>query len=144
VSAIDDLKAGWTLRGDLVAVKFSDHLVARMSERMGREMPEETVRHELSRMLSAATVTATKPKWLETTIRSGTVAFLLLGDDAVVPLIRGRNSELVGTTLMTPGHLTEKKREAMSRKPPHRSGQPRRVPRGLDRRPRRRDWGTGE
>lgn len=154
MTAIEDLQRGWTLRADALPVQFSHHLVARMSERLGRELAEATVRRELSKMLSSATVTSAAPDWYVTHSQDSarrTVGYLRFGDDAIVPLIRGRGGEeLVGTTLLTPDKQVSKAKA----KPAPKRNFGKSSTHGVKRRklhtgrppdgPRQRDWGTEE
>lgn len=104
MSALADLRRGWRLRGDGVAVQFSAHAVERFVERVRPSMDEDHVREELSRLLATATVSRTPPEWLRREPGTQTpTAYLLLGDDGeiVLPLAARRDGSLVATTAVT-------------------------------------------
>jgi hypothetical protein len=112
MTAISDLAAGRTLRADNCPIGFSNHAVERMAERLGRDLDPANVRKQLSQMLSGATVTKEPPPWYHTEHRQGgAAAFLCLGDDVVIPLVLHEDGELLATTVITPGILTDSQRE---------------------------------
>jgi hypothetical protein len=96
---LNDLLGDWTrVPADTVPVQFSPHCVERFPSRI-REVPEDTVRGELSRLLASATVTRAAPHWLRD--RSA-AAYLRLGDDVCMPLWPNERGELVAATIMRP------------------------------------------
>jgi hypothetical protein len=119
MTVAEDLRVGWSLPGDTLAVGFSDHAVERFSERLRPGIDPEEVRRQLSRMLSAAVVTRRPPEWFRQPPGQHADAFLVVGPDVVMPLRRRPNGELVAATTIgvdTVGDASRTKRSTASRK----------------------------
>ena len=101
-----DLRRGWNLRGDSVAIQFSSHAITRFAERVRPTLDADHIREELSRLLGTATVSRTPPDW----VRPGSgkitpAAYLVLGDGEIcLPLVvnHGADGEWTATTTLLP------------------------------------------
>jgi hypothetical protein len=151
VNALADLRAGRSVRGDCVAVEFSDHAVERFAERAGREQEPDQVRRELSRMLASMTVSGTRPDWLKAGTFTGSM-YLLVGTDCTMPgLIRDGRFIAITTVFarapLSDDALLEHKRANGQRGRDHkravRQGKKRQHGRPVGS-PRRRKWAEGE
>ena len=104
-----DPLGGWTtVPADTLPVNFSTHARERFAERL-RSGSSDAV-DELSRMLASAIVTTKRPGWFGDS-EERAAAYLLLGEDVVLPLVARANGELVATTLITRGSMGEEKRQ---------------------------------
>ncbi len=83
-SAAADLNRGWSsLPADSAAIVFSDHCVERYGERIRPSLDDDRVRVELSRLLSTARITRTKPDWV---LVDSACYYLLLTPEIAAPL----------------------------------------------------------
>lgn len=145
MDAIEDVLAGRTIRGDNAPLEFTNHACQRYAERSGRELDPELVRKQLSQMLPTVTISAKPPSWFKPTEGGAhrAVAYALLGDDVVMPVIL-RAGTLLATTLITPGEeraeQKERSREWRERNR-RRAGANKKAPKLRADGPRRKDWG---
>jgi len=114
-----DLRRGWNLRGDSVAVQFSEHAVTRFAERVRPTLDTDHIREELSRLLSTATVSKVPPDWVRP--GSGKVtpaAYLVLGDEICLPLVvnHGADGEWTATTTLLPDIVEGQQRATRNRR----------------------------
>jgi hypothetical protein len=99
MTALADIRAGWTLPADLVALKFSVHACDRYAQRIRPALDQPRVRVELSALLASARVTRERPAWLTNEEGPRASAYLVLTDDIVAPLHQ-HGSELIASTLL--------------------------------------------
>jgi hypothetical protein len=97
VSTLADLRAGWTLPADCVALQFSRHARDRYAQRVRPSLQRDHIAAELSALLATARVTHKRPEWLASTENAS--AWLMLTDDIVAPLC-AHGDELIASTVV--------------------------------------------
>lgn len=91
------------------SVWFTTHAIERYVERVRPALTKAAARCELVRLCEVAEVALERPAWLG--LGEATDAFLLLGDDVVLPLVRGHTG-WVAITCMTRGCISPAERMA--------------------------------
>jgi hypothetical protein len=106
MTALQDIAAGWRLRGDGAPVNFSGHALERYRERIRPEMTDdEQVRSELSKLLGTAIVTRERPGWVRPGTGAKPAAYLVLADSICLPLVASGGELIATSTLLA--HMVE-------------------------------------
>ncbi len=119
MSVLEDIRRGWRLRGDGVAVEWSPHALQRYAERIRPSMDIDRVREELCHLLSTAVVSRTPPEWLrkqeadrkDAARKTIATAYLLLADGEVCLPLVARDGEWMAVTTLLPGMTEGRQRE---------------------------------
>jgi hypothetical protein len=94
------------------AVWFTTHAIERYVERLRPALTKKAARRELVALCEVAEVVTERPAWLG--LGEATDGYLLLGDDVVLPVMRGKTG-WVAMTCMTRGGLAPSERRARNR-----------------------------
>ena len=94
------------------AVWFTTHAIERYVERLRPALTKAAARRELVRLCEVAEITADRPGWLG--LGEATDAYLLIGEDVALPVMRGHTG-WVAITCMTRGCLAPSERRARNR-----------------------------
>lgn len=114
MSALADIRRGWELPGDSLAVQYSPHSLKRYRDRIRPALELDAVRRELCHLLATATVTRERPAWLHDDERQTAAYLLLAGGTICLPLV-DRGGELIATTALMEGMIEGTRRENRNR-----------------------------
>src|SRR3954452_22560787 len=88
-------------------ISFTKHAIERFQERCRPALSIDAAGAELARIAVHGEVTGSAPAWHARRAATTCEAYLLLGDDIVLPLVRVRDSEWVAKTCLTRGTLSD-------------------------------------
>lgn len=94
---------------DTLNVRLSRHCVERFHERFRPALDVIGARHELERLLEHSEIAAEPPEWMARKMRQRSDAYLIVGDDLVLPLdtIGHSSEELIAKTCIDRGGISE-------------------------------------
>lgn len=107
-------------------IRISTHAIDRYRERVRPGLDRKATKHEIEHLIQVGEVTKMPPEWCGGDRDTSDGAFLLIGNDLVLPL-RGEGEELTAVTCLVRGTISARERRRrrarkMNRKPPRRQG----------------------
>src|SRR5581483_4793676 len=144
VTAVEDLKAGWTLPGNCLPYELSRHAIERFGERERPGLAAEMVRSQMLFMLPNLCITKTPPEWFAPAATGKCDFYVHFTPDVVGTVVEHPNV-LVVTSVFDRWTLSDsqatKRRYRTEKTRLMRAGGQRRTPKGRAvAGPRKRQW----
>ncbi len=94
------------MRTNRANVTLSHHCVDRFHERFRPALDQIRARQELEDLIRHGEISAEPPEWMARTMRQESEAYLIVGNDLVLPLISG-GEKLIAKTCIPRGGISE-------------------------------------